>query len=145
MSVGIVFFFEENDVDVWSGRNVDLDAWNYNCKIADIKKAIIVNKTEQDIQTFDVDMDIQIVTSLPLLTGHTTQIVCPWENTPTQKTNLWEFDHNTDWYVFGPSSGWANNYFGDSYLTIPQNGLGAHHSVFVATSIMFHKYNIKGS
>lgn len=142
-TVGIVFYFESYDKDVWSGRKIDLDAWNYNCKIAGIKKVIIVNKTYTELSSFDKDMDIQIVSEMPELDGHVTQLVCPWENTPSEKIELWDFNHDTDWYVFGPADGWVNNHFGDSYVTIPQNGIGAHHSVFVANTVMFHRFKIK--
>ena len=138
---GIVFYFESNDVDVWSGRDYDLSAWNYACKVADIKKAIIINKCEREIFSFDAGMDIQIVSSSPEnLEGHITQIVCPWEETPSDKIELWDFDHQTDWYLFGSANGWVGNYSADSYVTIPQEGIGAVHSVHAATTVMFHRY-----
>lgn len=138
---GIVFFFEENDVDVWSGRNLDLDAWNYNCKIGGINKAIIVNKTDIFINKFDADMDIQVVTEFPELIGHVTQLVIPGEVDSNSCVNLWDFDHQTDWYVFGPGNGWQGNYFADSFITLPQNGITAHHSIFIGAVIAFHRYN----
>jgi hypothetical protein len=141
---GIVFYFENFDKDVWSGRKLDLDAWNYGCKVAGIKKAIIVNKSHMDVRAFDRSMDIQVVDELPKLEGHVTQLVCPWEDTPSEKVELWDFDHETDWYVFGPASGWVKNHFGDSFVTIPQNGRGAHHSVFIANTVMYHRFRIKG-
>jgi len=137
---GIVFYFEDNDVDVWSGRNIDLDAWNYNCKIGGITKAIVVNLTDQNLITFDGNMDITFVNELPSLSGHVTQLVTSNDtNTPT---SLWDFDHQTDWYVFGPSNGWSGNIFGDTLLTIPQTSGAHHYSVFVDTTIMFHRDHI---
>lgn len=136
---GICFFFEKNDIDVYSGRNIDLDAWNYACKIANISKAMIINRTDIDIKPFDANMEITIQTGLDpkSLKGHTTQLVTPWETADT--TDLWDFDHKTDWYVFGPASGW-DQYFGDTLLSIPQHGKGALHAVHVATTVMFHRY-----
>ena len=55
---GLVFYFENNDIDVWSGRKMDLDAWNYNCKIGNINDVIIVNKSSINIQPFDRGMNI---------------------------------------------------------------------------------------
>ena len=137
---GIVFYFEENDKDVWSGRSIDLDAWNYNCKVAGMNKAIIINKTNQHLTSFDSDMDIQIVSEMPELTGHNTQVVCPCDGTPS--SSLWDFDHNTDWYVFGPANGWVEgDFFADSFISIPQNGIGYHHGVFVAATVMFDRHN----
>lgn len=135
---GIVFYFENNDRDVWSGRRIDLDAWNYNCKIGNIDKAIIVNLTSQELITFDGNMDVTFVNELPSLIGHVTQLVTPIETTGT--TPLWDFNHETDWYILGPSSGWGGNYFADTLLTIPQQSPVYHHSVFVATTLMFHRH-----
>ena len=136
---GICFFFENSDIDVWSGRDIDLDAWNYACKVADIKKAIIINKTNKKLKPFDADMDIKIVNefSPKLLKGDVTQVVTPWEKKGA--TSLWNFNHKTDWYVFGPADGWRQ-YFGKRQLTIPQNGEGACHAVHIATVVMFHRY-----
>ena len=36
---GIVFWFENNDRDVFSGRQVDLDAWRYAIKAGGLDKA----------------------------------------------------------------------------------------------------------
>ena len=137
---GIVFYFEDNDIDVWSGRKIDLDAWNYSCKIGGIDKVIIINKTEEDIKPFDSWMDIKIVKDFDInsLDGHTTQLVTPNE---TISTSLWDFDHKTDWYIIGPASGWCGVYEADKKITIPQGDNGHHHSVFVASTVMYHRYN----
>ena len=135
--VGLVFYFEDNDIDVWSGKDFDLDAWNYNCKISGINKVIIINKTTQILRPFDVSMDIEIVSELPLLTGHTTQLVTNTDN--CIKTDLWGFNHQTDWYIIGPAAGWGGEFFGDTLLTIPQIGSGDHHSVFIGATVMFHR------
>lgn len=141
MNSGIVFYFEENDVDVWSGRAIDLDAWNYAIKAGgNIDKVIVINKTNQNLTTLDGNVDFQVTTEIPVLSGTVAQIVCPWENTQSNKINLWDFDHNIDWYVFGPANGWANNYFGDILLTIPQQGIGACHAIHINTVIMFDRY-----
>jgi len=138
---GICFYFENNDADVWSGRSIDLDAWNYSSKLSpDIDKVVIVNKTGQNLNHFDTSIDVLIVDELPTLEGNLTQLVCPWEETPLPKTNLWDFSHNTDWYVYGPASGWGGNYFSNSYLTIPQNSLAACHSIHISTTVMSHRY-----
>ncbi len=145
---GIIFYFEDNDKDVCSGRYADLDLWNYACKIAGIEKAIIINKSSLNITSFDSDMDIIIIQDekeLPKLEGNIVQLVCPWEETPLKPIELWDTNHNFDWYFFGPSSGWKGNFpQGHSFLTIPQKGMGATHSIHVATATMYHRYNIKG-
>lgn len=137
---GIVFFFEDNNIDVWSGRNLDLDAWNYSCKIGGIDKAIIVNTTELNINKFDANMDIQIVSELPLLSGVTTQFVVPSENINSE--SLWDFNHQTDWYILGPANGWAGNHFADRFVHIPQESVAAHHSIFIGSVIAFHRTHV---
>ena len=117
---GIVFYFEENDIDVWSGRKMDLDAWNYNCKIGNINDVIIVNKSSINIQPFDRGMNIKIVDELPNLNGHVTQLVTNTEMKKYKKSysELWDFDHKTDWYVFGPANGWVGKYFANTLYPI---------------------------
>jgi hypothetical protein len=139
---GIVFHFEDNDKDVWSGRNIDLDAWNYAMNFCGcIDKAIIVNNTNQTLTSFNEAYDIQYVSNMPPLTGHVTQMIVPWEAQNETKTSLWDFDHLTDWYVFGSGAGWGN-YFGDSLVYVPQGGVTATHSVFIATAVMLHRYKV---
>lgn len=140
---GIVFYFEENDIDVWSGRKIDLDAWNYNCKIGLIDKAIIINKTNIKINSFDLSMNINIVSEIPELLGHKTQLITPNESIKynLKTESIWDFNHETDWYLFGPANGWGGNHFADCFINIPQNNLCYHHSVFVASTIMYDRYN----
>lgn len=138
---GICFYFENNDVDVWSGRSIDLDAWNYSIKLTpDIDKVVIINKTEQNIVPFDASIETTIVTNIPTLEGTITQLVCPWEKTPSPKIPLWDFNHQTDWYLFGPAAGWGGNYIADYYITIPQDGMASCHAVHVSTTLMSHRY-----
>ena len=61
---GVVFFFEQNDVDVWSGRPVDLDAWALACLAAgDIDRVVVVNRTNEALRPF-VDR-FEVVSELP--------------------------------------------------------------------------------
>ena len=132
---GICFFFEPSDVDVWSGK--DLDAWNYAIKLAgDIDRMIVVNKTEQTIQSPDRALDFSVVDTLPEL-ENACYLTPPWK----ESESMWDFDHNVDWYVFGPASGWAEA--PGKMICIPQAGLGAPHSVHVATTVMFHRYHVR--
>lgn len=142
---GVCFYYEPNDVDVWSGRNSDLDAWNYAFKLnSGITDAYVINTTQQSLSSFDGDMNVQFVTQRPNLPGVVTQVVCPWEITSPISNSLWGFDHQTDWYCFGPASGWGLDYFGNQFVTIPQNGNGAVHSVHACTVVMAHRYKVIG-
>ena len=134
---GIIFHFEDNDADVFSGRETDLSAWNYACKIGDINSAIIVNKTEEPLSTFDFDMHIMVVEELPVLEDKIAVMVCPWNNVESE--SLWDFDHDVVWYMFGPAAGWNETPKGRR-VHIPQNGRGAAHSIHVATTVMYHRF-----
>lgn len=136
--VGICFYFEDSDTDVWSGKN--LDAWNYAAKCAgDIDTFLVINQTDQTLTTPDANLTFRVEPTLPELSGRVTYLVCPWDNTPT-KMPLWNFDHATDWYVFGPAKGWSSI---ESGVYIPQSGRGACHSVHIATVVMMHRYGVR--
>jgi hypothetical protein len=85
-------------------------------------------------------MNITIINELDinLLSGHITQIVT---NSDTlHPVSLWDFDHQTDWYVFGPASGWQKNLFGNILVTIPQNDEIYLHATHIASTVLFHRY-----
>lgn len=136
---GICFYFEDADVDVWSGK--DFDAWNYACKVAgDIDSAFVVNATDQVLQAFDTSMDFRTFDSLAdaeqSMSGVKSFVGCPWDQ--GNYTPLYQCDHSLiDWYIFGPAAGWSETHDG---ICIPQAGLGAVHSVHAATAIMFQRY-----
>ena len=133
---GVCFYFEDYDTDVWSGHN--LDAWNYAFKVAgDIDNLIVVNKTDQVIQSPDRRLSFEVVTELPEL-SNACYLTPPWH----ESTSMWDFDHNVDWYVFGPATGWGGSP-GDLMIHIPQDGLGAVHSVHACTTVMFHRYKVR--
>jgi hypothetical protein len=141
---GIIFYYEEPDVDVWSGKN--LDAWNYALQIAgDFTNIIIINKTDQILQTPNGAFNFQVINDISELNveGTVCRLACPWED--LEMTSLWDFNHNTDWYIIGPASGWNQvapehkNF--DMNVCLPQNGKFATHSVHVFTVVAFDRYN----
>jgi len=134
----LVFYFEDSTFDVYSGKVVDLSAWNHACKVADIKNAIIINKSSQNITTFDADMDIQIVEEIPLFEGNVTQLVTPTEI--SEATSLYDFNHETDYYVIGPASGWKGNYFSDNYIFIPQHTTAAAYGLIAGSVVMYDRF-----
>lgn len=142
---GICFFFEPSDVDVWSGKN--LDAWNYAIKAAgDIDKMIVINKTDQTIKSPDKTLDFQVVDKIPIL-PNAYILTTPWD-LENQSISLWDCDHQCDWYIFGPASGWQGvlpSMDGEINVSIPQSGLGALHSVHIASAVMLHRYHVRGS
>ena len=136
---GICFFYEDPDVDVWSGRG--FDAWNYASKLAgDIDTAFVVNLTDQSLQTFDQRIDFRVFDSLvdaeAAMAGAKCYVTCPWN--AGNQTSAYDFDHaGVGFYIFGPASGWHHAIDG---VCLPQAGGGAVHAVHAATALMFTRY-----
>ena len=111
---GICFFFEQNDIDVWSGRSIDLDAWNYAMKAAgDITKLIVINRTDTVIVSPDADLELfEVHQEFPALDGRVVRCVCPWDKTVDPSVSLY----------------------------VPQAGKGSLHSVHIASVVMLHRF-----
>jgi hypothetical protein len=141
---GLCFYFENTDVDVWSGR--DLDAWRYAAKAAgDIDNIIVVNKTDQLLSFGDFDVGFGVVAELPKL-PNAKYLVSPLEAVHGA-TRLWDLDHKgVEWYCFGPAAGWQDmgSIPVDDRLTIPQAGIGSLHSVHIASVVMMHRFAVIG-
>lgn len=137
---GVIFYYEDKDADVWSGHPTQtLDAWNYACKLSDIDSVIIINKTD-DVLNFNLEFDVQIVKELPEITGTIAQIVCPWDFEDT--ISVWDFDHQIDWYILGPSCGWNKKELSDTKITIPCPSRAALHSVHAFSIVSAHRYEV---
>ena len=142
---GIAFYFEDYDLDVYSGRAIDLAAWYLASLIpGDIDKMIVVNKTGARVPLPTVEnLDFRVVDELPELENAVYLDI-------HAGTPLYELDHSrVDWYVFGPAYGWrvaaANNQFdmeGKQYVTIPQASVRIPHchAQHVVSTVMFHRY-----
>ncbi len=137
----VCFHFEPNIVDVYSGRLEDLDAWRYAMRIpGDITEVIVVDSSNVLLGEFDGNFEWTITDTIPTLDGNVTFMVTP--NERDDSITLWDFDHNTDWYVFGPTYGWHGKYQG---VTIPQsNPLISLHPVHMISTVMFHRYHVLG-
>jgi hypothetical protein len=141
---GVLFHFEPEHIDVFSGNDVSLDAWNYAIKAAgDITKVMIIDSSGK-AKHFDSDLKTTILTSIDqfIPDGHVTCLETPWTRRPT--TSLWDFDHKTEWYAFGPSSGWRGQLKGDAWVSVPQAGTGALHAPHIASVVMMHRYHVIG-
>lgn len=130
---GIAFFFEDENIDVYSGHLIDLGVWNLAAKLAgDITKLLVVNHTQLQLVMPDADINFTVVTELPELENAAFM-------TPDRGIPLWDIDHSkVDWYVFGPAGGWDNKE--RDYINIPQNGMAHCHSAHVVQTVMFHRY-----
>ena len=140
--VGVCFFFEDNDTDVWSGRHVDLDAWNYAALAAgDVDRLLVINRTSQILTLGGM---FEVVGKPPSLDGKIARVVGPSDG---DAVSLWEFDHDVAWYAFGPAQGWgdAPDFVGDIVdVTIPQSGVAALHSMHAASCVLLHRRSVFG-
>jgi hypothetical protein len=66
--------------------------------------------------------------------------VChPWEIPDfPEAASLWLYDHDIDWYIFGPAAGWIS-LEGCRTLYIPQAGRVALPPVNLAAAVMLHR------
>ena len=105
---GILFWYQEYDTDVFSGRPIDLDAWRYAIKAGGIDTVKCINETEDEICIGDADMDFEIVGNNfndfeNWLNNHSnvalfdTEWTCPEGAIPLSDLNHSEIE----WYVFG--------------------------------------------
>jgi hypothetical protein len=132
---GVVFYFEHNDIDVYSGRAIDLDAWYLASQISpDIDKMLVVNRTDTRIAMPQTNISLEVVRELPELEGAVYL-------DPTKGESLWGLEHSSvNWYVFGPAGGWGREDPNKRYINIPHSP-GVHcHSQHVMTTVMFHRY-----
>ena len=139
--VGVCFHYEEYDSDVFSGRPVILDAWNYAILAAgDVSEVCIINTTPQTLH-FNEKFDLKVFGSCQEFLEYSkgrkvTNVVAPGE--VENATSLWEFDHVTDFYLFGST---ADRLSGGG-ITIPTAGSAAFHPVHSATVVLTHRYGV---
>jgi len=151
---GICFFFEDNDIDMYSGRVIDLEAWNYATQAGgeDMKDMLVLNCTGvfgdyQDIRTPNKRFNFESRKHSgrdphPELKGRVAYFMIPTDKR-VQKS-LWDFDHEVDWYCFGPAH---SDHFQpekeDVCITIP---LPVQlHAVHTANIVMAHRYHVRNS
>jgi hypothetical protein len=137
---GVAFFFESPETDVFSGRHRDLDAWNYAARAAgDVDRFRVINRTDLQVQPVDADLDFQVVAEPLELAGRVAHIVCPWDEAD-ERIALWDFDHDVDWYAFGPAAGWRKKVGLGVYIPIAGNA--ALHAVHAASVVLTHRYKV---
>lgn len=140
---GIVFYFEDRDIDVFSGSQDCLGAWNNAIKLCrGIDRVVIVNQSGVVLKSFDSSLEIEVVSKMPEnLSGTIAQLMCPWRING-EAVSLWGLEHAViDWYLFGPASGWGLHP-DNMPVIIPQDGIGACHSVHIATVVMAHRHHV---
>ncbi len=149
----VVFHFESSDADVWSGRQIDLDAWRYNSKMFGLDTLIMIDKVPggAKYQHLDEEQKFYRYESLeefesahPNLTKY--YFESPWSFPPSiTPTVLKDLTHqnNDVAYIFGPAIGFKiATEDKRTWVTIPQIGIAATHSIFIAP-IVFYDRNQK--
>jgi hypothetical protein len=146
---GVLFYFQNNDIDVFSGRNpIDLDAWRYACKASNIESVRCINETNMSI-LFDTDVDFKIVNSLEswldTIIGQTIVLFEPQWSCPADAVSFKQLDHSIiDWYVFGAANGFnipQLESYELTYCYLPQNGSGALHSIHIASAVLLNRWS----
>jgi hypothetical protein len=148
---GVLCFYEDRDTDVYSGDPATLAAWNYALRCAgDIKRFYVYNRTDETLQTPNADLEFKdchwsdnVWEHLSLLPGRKTLVVTPWAAND-RTVPLWQYRHDTDWYLFGPAAGWPKPLPDWESVTIPQHGRAACHAPHIATAVMLHRYEVLG-
>lgn len=145
---GILFYFENFDKDVFSSRNpIDLDAWRYAMKAAGLNTIHCINTSsmfsneqlsaggDMNLQFWDTFEDWYSAHENDNMAIIETQWSCPETAIP-----LSHLDHSSiDWYVFGASNGNPTG-LPKQYVYIPQAGMGALHSVHIASIVLTRRY-----
>jgi len=151
---GLAIHFERNDIDVWSGRQIDLDAYRYACKAFGFDKLVVINLTGEKITVGDSAFDWREFKSVEEFLETTTDRVL-WFDLPHRippgctPRIIGKQPHPKAecWYMFGPAAGWAPAPTkGDDkqWATMPQLGSGALHGTHVASIVMFDAFRWRG-
>jgi len=152
--VGLVFHFEDTDMDVWSGRPIDMDAWHYTSKMFGLGNMVMIDQMkggmpyDQKAYGDFGTTTIEKVKSLDEFLDKYPKQEKVWLETPwsypssVTPTTLANFVHPKDnvFYVLGPGGGFTipeNDK--RTWVTIPQLTTGAHHSVFIAPILLYDR------
>ncbi len=139
--VGVCFFYEDQDTDVFSGRPEMLHAWNYALKSAgDVTRVAIINLTAKRT-TFNKAFDYRVYEDIKefYATADGSIMHVGAANEFDKSISLWNYKHDDDWLVFGPAHGHPKLPYG---LTIPAANNSVFHAVHAATVIMTHRYEV---
>lgn len=142
---GVVFWFQQEDTDVFSSRPIDLDAWRYAIKAGGCDKARCINETEEDLK-FDGAFDFETIGSSQAdlknwLADKENVVVfqCEW-SCPEDAIPLRELDHTkVDWYVFGHGANAPFN-LDAQYVYMPIADQAGLHPVHAASAVMLRRW-----
>ena len=134
----LVIHFEDNDMDVWSGRKLDIDMWKTSCFNWGIEELRIVDlRTDKSWQPQEPMLNLKWYGSLnQALEGLENLVYIDIHG----NESLWEFTHSEDMvYVIGASYGFLETPVG-TRVVIPQIGNDEMHSTHIAAMVLAHRY-----
>lgn len=150
---GICFYFEDNNIDVYSGRLIDLDAWRYACKAFGVYTMRVINKTRQLLAMHDMEMDFKEYSSeeeflADSINDKLIYVECPLLlNNVVKYEELPVFQHPVEgdgyiFYCFGPADGFRPKSQDDKiWITIPMTNLSmVMHSVHAVICVLYDRY-----
>lgn len=112
---GMLFWFEETDV--FSGRQVHIDAWRYAAVAGQIDTIRCINKTDQKIHMGNMDFKIVGETDEDFIMWcnnhlHQNLVFVETKNScPESAIPLKDVKHeHVDWYIFGAGCGYPRVY-----------------------------------
>lgn len=136
----LAFFLEDWDRDVYSGRQIDLDAYRYACKAFRVKEMAVINPEGIEYEFNDQDMKLtEFISFEDFVAAHKDEKIVlletPW-SAPASSRSLGKGGAEADWFVIGPSSGWIPQPPGFDWLIVPQDGRGGLHGQHIATLLL---------
>ncbi len=149
---GIVVPFELNDIDVWSGREIDLDAYRYTLKGFGLNKLIVINLAGAKLPTskaFDQEMDYRVLDTYEeffeqeLGRSQLTLFEPQWEfGSHYAPTALQDLSHSKEgWYVFGPAMGFDKSWvdLDIRYSYMPMIPRCAWHTTHLVAAVLWDR------
>ena len=149
---GVVFWFEDNDRDTFSGRQLDLDAWRHALKAGGIDKARCFNISKFDpVIIGDDDYTIAGTSKkdyIDWVDQHKYEnllFVGSQNECPESAVTLKNVDHNqVDWYIFGRSNGILKTGHEKNFMYLPTKNNLALHSLHIASAVMLDRWSAIG-
>ena len=144
----LAIHLDEWDRDVYSGRQIDLDAYRYACKAFGVSEIAVINSGKIEYEMNDESMKLEEFDSfedfrLAHQDESITIVEVPWA-APADAVGLHKENvPRTDWYVIGPARGWKCQPQGCKWISIKQNGKGALHGQHIATLLLGHLFITK--
>lgn len=142
----VVFHMEDQDTDVWSGRQIDLDCWWYSINAWGLDAVVMIDLMTGGCSyqhaTISNFFRYSSLDEFELAHSSLTKVYfeTPWSfSSNTPHVTLQQFIPPTDnfAYIFGPAAGFQPQPSdGRTWVTVPQLNRGALHSIHIAPIVL---------